>query len=379
MSYVDLGKTVEQHQQRKEIAKKREINSSKKGIFVALFLLALLIGFITLFGKNVVALFDPVSIVGDVSAPKIKEVDGRTNVLIIGVDRRSTGPETSVLTDTLLFASIGRTDGKVSMISLPRDLWVEADSGKGPHFMKINSVYAIDGLTELKKVTENVLGMPVHYYIVVDFNLFRKVIDILGGIDVNVENAFIDYEYPKEGHEADYCGRSNEDVVRLDGQPLYVIFPCRYDKVEFKAGMQTMNGDSALKFARSRHGNNNEGTDFARAHRQQKVIMAVKDKAFSLNTIMDISKIKELYDSYAKSVETNVSLDDIQGFLALSRKTDISTVRSIVLDDRSGADAGGLLYHPSDSSLYGGAYVLIPKANDYAQIRAYVQRYIFGE
>jgi len=107
--------------------------------------------------------------------------------------------------------------------------------------------------------------------------------------------------------------------------------------------------------------------------------MAVKDKALSLNTLMDIKKLKELYDTYATSIETNVTFDDLQGFYALSRRTDMSSVRSIVLDDRSGADAGGILYHPTDTSLYGGAYVLIPQANDFSQIRAYVQRYIFGD
>jgi LCP family protein required for cell wall assembly len=379
MSYVDLGKTVEQHQQKKNLAEKDKKSSSKTGIFVFLSVIVGLIVLGLVFGKKVVALFDPVSIVADMSMPKIKESDGHTNILILGVDRRSTGTETSVLTDTLLFASVGRLDSKVSMISLPRDLWVQANAGKGPHFMKINAVYAVDGTMELKKIMEDVLGMPIHYYVVVDFNLFRRVIDILGGIDVNVENAFVDYEYPIEGREADPCGRSSEDVNRLENQPLYVIFPCRYEKVEFKAGIQKMNGDTALKYARSRKGNNNEGTDFARAHRQQKVIMGVKDKALSVNTILDLNKVKELYDTYAQSVETNIAFDDLKGFYLLSHKTDISSVRSIVLDDRSGADEGGLLYHPTDSSLYGGAYVLIPKASDYSQIRAYVQKYIFGE
>uniref|UniRef100_A0A7C4TLB7 LytR family transcriptional regulator n=1 Tax=candidate division WWE3 bacterium TaxID=2053526 RepID=A0A7C4TLB7_UNCKA len=379
MSYVDLGKTVEQHQQKKDMAEKNQKSSSKAGVFILLGILVALVGFGLLFGKKVAALFDPVSIVSNVATPKIKESDGRTNVLVMGIDRRSNGAETAVLTDTLLFASIGRLDGKVSMISLPRDLWVEANAGKGPHFMKINAVYSVDGVDELKRVVEEVLGMPAHYYVTVDFSLFKKAIDILGGIEINVEHAFIDYEYPVEGREADLCGRSAEDIKKMEDQPTSVVFPCRYERVEFKTGAQKMDGDTALKYARSRKGNNNEGTDFARAHRQQKVIMAVKDKALSLDTILDINKIKELYDTYSENVETNISFEDMKGFYLLSQRTDISSVRSIVLDDRSGADEGGLLYHPTDSSLYGGAYVLIPKATDYSQIRAYVQKYIFGE
>ncbi len=382
MSYVDLGKTVEQHQQKKDPAFKKKNSSTaplRKIVLTTLFLLMGFVGIGVAFGANLSSLFNPVSIVSDMSLPKIKETDGRTNFLVLGVDRRAADIGASVLTDTLLFASIGKSDGNVSMISLPRDLWVKADAGKGTHFMKINAVYAVDGSNELMRIIQDVLGMPVHYYVTVDFNLFRKVIDILGGIDVNVENAFVDYEYPVEGMEASLCGRSAEDIQKLEGQALTLIFPCRYERVEFKAGLQTMDGNTALKYARSRHGTNNEGTDFARAHRQQKVIMAVKDKALSLDTLIDLNKIKELFDASISSVDTNITFDDIKGFYVLAQRFNTTSVRSIVLDDRSGADEGGLLYHPTDSSLYGGAYVLVPKAADYSQIRAYVQRYIFGE
>jgi anionic cell wall polymer biosynthesis LytR-Cps2A-Psr (LCP) family protein len=140
-----------------------------------------------------------------------------------------------------------------------------------------------------------------------------------------------------------------------------------------------MDGDTALKYVRSRKGNNGEGTDFARSKRQQKVIMAIKDKALTLGTIMDVTKLKELYDLYRNNVDTNIDFGDVQGFYLLSQQIEFDSVRSIVLDDRSGANEGGLLYHPSDASLYGGAYVLLPRIGDYSQIHAYVQRYIWGE
>lgn len=384
MRYVDLGKTVEQHQQKKELesanAKKTKGSNKKRRAIVSAVVLAFIVVTAVFFGKDVLALFDPVSIVSTVATPNLEEADGRTNVLLLGMDRRSSGTETSVLTDTLLFASIGRVENNVAMISLPRDLWVKADAGKGAHFMKINSVYASDGVEELVKITEGVLGMPIHYYVVIDFNLFKDAIDILGGIDVEVENSFVDYQYPIEGKEADMCGKGWDEANKMieEGTALYVIFPCRYETVEFEKGLQTMDGATALKFVRSRKGNNGEGTDFARSKRQQLVIMAIKDKALTLDTIMDVTKLKELYDLYKNNVDTNIDFGDIQGFYLLSQQIDFDSVRSIVLDDRSGADEGGLLYHPEDDSLYNG-WVLIPRAGDYSQIHAYVQRYIWGE
>jgi len=380
MQYVDLTKTVEKHQQKKVLKEKQAEARPRKKRFIAIFVILLTILFAILFRENITSLFSPVSIVSNIVRPNLKSVDGRTNVLILGKDERSFGPVKSVLTDTLLFASIGNNEGNVAMISLPRDLWVKANGGN-PHFLKINSVYKVDGIDELLNIVQDVLGMPIHYYVVVDFNLFKETIDTLGGVEVDVDQAFIDYEYPIEGKENEICGRSPEEAQKMLDAKIadVIIFPCRYQTISFEAGKQVMDGETALKYVRSRKGTNSEDNDFARAHRQQKVIMAVKDKVLNLETILDLGKIRGLYDIYSKNIDTNVNFDDVQGFWFLSQKIKFDSVRSIVLDDRSGAEEGGLLYSPTDTSLYGGAYILLPKAGDYSQIRAYVQRYIFGE
>lgn len=358
MRYVDLGNTVSRQQKEKEIFEK---NTKKKKKFK---IAAIVTGIIVLaagglfLSRDASALFSPISIVSNIAQVNLDQTDGRINVLILGVDSRKTGPEQyNKLTDTMLFASIGRYDGNVAMISLPRDLWVKTPDG---YFEKINAVYTYGGADSTAAVTENVLGVPVHYYAVVDFELFKDVIDILGGVEVDVDNTFDDYYYPVEGKEN---APENE----------------RYETVHFDAGTQVMDGDRALKYVRSRKGTNNEGTDFARSKRQQKVIMAIKDKMLSLDTLMNPSKLKKLYDTYAQNVDTNMNFDDLQGLYLLSKKLDYKNIKSIVLDDRSLADEGGLLYSPTDTSLYGGRYVLIPRAGDYSQIHAYVQRYIFGE
>ena len=347
MKYVDVYKT-------KEASKEPKKFGSKLYPAIALGVLALLVvGFFVTKGH-----VKPISIIANATIIDLKETDGRTNILLLGSDKRSFGEmsENATLTDTILVASIGKFDKDVVLISIPRDLWVDLPSGGQE---KINAVYAFEGVDGTKKVIEEVLGIPIHYHALVTFDLFRESIDALGGIDVEVANSFTDYQYPIEGKET---APENE----------------RYEVITFQKGVQHMDGNTALKFARSRKGDNNEGTDFARAKRQQAVIAAIKQKAMSLPTLLNLQKINDLYSAYAKNVETNLSITDIGNFYLLSQQINIDKLISIVLDDRSSPDEGGLLYSPVDKTLYGGRYVLIPQTGDYSQIHAYVQKYLFG-
>lgn len=330
--------------------------SGIKKLISSTLLLIIIGGVLFLYRNDVMALFNPVHIVANINRADLKGTDGRTNILLIGSDERSVGNIETVLTDTLLVASIGRVEKDVVLMSLPRDLWVESPQG---YYTKINAIYANGDGEEVSTVVKEVLGIPIHYYAVVDFNLFKDTIDILGGIEVEVEKAFSDTQFPVEGKE-------NAPINE------------RYQTISFDAGVQVMDGDTALKFVRSRKGNNLEGTDFARSARQQKVITAIKNKSLSLETIINPLKLKELYDAYSKNVDTNVTFSDVQNFYLLSQQIDFDKVISVVLDDRSAANEGGLLYSPEDTSLYGGAYVLLPKAGDFSQMHAYVQRYVFG-
>ena len=140
-----------------------------------------------------------------------------------------------------------------------------------------------------------------------------------------------------------------------------------------------MNSTTALEFVRSRHGDNGENTDFARARRQQEVISAAKAKALSLDTLLNPTKMKGLYDAYSANVVTNIDFQTAQSFYLLSQKLDFTKVVSVVLDNNSEADKGGLLYHPVDSTLYSNQWVLIPQTGDFSQIHAYFQKYLFGE
>jgi len=300
----------------------------------------------------------PIQIIANATVIDLKETDGRTNVLVLGSDQRDSGPEVGhALTDTILVASIGKFDKDVVLISVPRDLWVELSGGG---YEKINAVYAFEGADGIKKAIEKVLGIPIHYHTLINFQLFKEVIDILGGVDVEITSTFTDYTYPVEGKEN---ASENE----------------RYETIHFEQGPQHMDGVTALKFVRSRHGDNGEGTDFARSRRQQAVIAAIKKKVLNVGVLINPMKLKGLYDTYSKNVDSNMDFMTIENFYMLSQQIDFEKIVSIVLDDRSSADQGGLLYAPTDTTLYGGRYVLVPQTGNFDQIHAYVQKYLFGK
>src|SRR3989344_7876927 len=170
---------------------------------------------------------------------KIESINNRTNILILG--KGDVVHEAPDLTDTMIFVSVSHSSSSINLISLPRDIWI-------PELRtKLNSVYywgnkkqPDGGLVLAEASVEEIVGQPVHYAVVVDFNGFKKIIDILGGIEIDVEMSFTDEKYPIPGRENDLC----------DGDKEY---KCRYETIHFAQGKQVMSGETALKFVRSRN------------------------------------------------------------------------------------------------------------------------------
>src|SRR4030042_739908 len=214
----------------------------------------------------------------------VEEIDGRTNILILG--KGGEGHEAPDLTDTMLFLSLNYKDKKTTIISLPRDIWL-------PELRtKLNSVYYWGnkkedrgGIILAKASVEEILGQPVHYAVVLDFSGFKEIIDILGGVEVDVETSFTDAKYPISGRENDLCNNDPE-------------YKCRYETLRFTLGRQLMDGETALKFARSRNAEGDEGTDFARQKRQQKIIKAIEEKILDNGTLFSPGKLLRLKDEF---------------------------------------------------------------------------------
>ncbi len=256
--------------------------------------------------------------------PLVGEENDRINILLLGIG--GPGHEGSNLSDTNIIASIRPTTKDVALISIPRDLMVKMPVY---NYQKINAVHAYNELRnpglgpELsRQFFAEQFETPIPYYIRVDFKAFEDIIDAVGGITVNVGKSFVDYRYPNPGKAegADCVGETEAS-------------PCRYLKVSFTTGEEKMNGRRALMFARSRHGSNGEGSDFARSRRQQQVLLALKEKVLSLGTLGNPVALKNIMDSVANHVSTNLTFNDLLAMAGFARTIESEKVKTVVLDD----------------------------------------------
>lgn len=304
----------------------------------------------------------------------LKEFDGRINILLLGIGGGV--HEGADLTDTLIFASINPTKNSVTLVSIPRDLWVPELSKYCNDCGKINTAYAIGGLPLAEKTVSKILNQPIGYGARLNFNGFTQAVDLVGGLDVNIDRTFDDFEYPIDGKENDPCGHKPEDLAALASSSSQLKeFPCRYKHIHFDKGKTHLNGENALEYVRSRHALADEGTDFARSARQEKVIKAFKDKIFSLQTLINPVRLIGLYNILKSNIDTDIKKDELDDFVRLFQSLKNTKVESAVIDyGDTEKKRPGLLINPPISSIYNFEWVLIPRIGNgnFQEIQGYV-------
>lgn len=281
----------------------------------------------------------------------LKPVNDSIGMLILGIPGAPyDGP---YLSDTLIAVHVNLKTNHVTLISLPRDIWSPAIKEK------INAAYAIGrakrkdgGLILAKAEIGAIVGFPIDYGTAITFNTFEKLIDTLGGVDVKVEKSFTDDEFPVPGKADDPC----------NGDPEY---KCRYMSVSFDAGEQHMDGKKALIFARSRHAVGSEGSDFARAKRQQIIIQAMKDKILEVVKKRDMNKLSEIYATLDTTIERDITNEQLAALTFHIVKSGSFEHTSTRLPPE--------LFKVPPLYEYEGRYVLVPKGGSYNQIHSSVE------
>lgn len=305
-------------------------------------------------GNNLVAQFGSGSIVSAfrflVGAGDRKiagENEDRINILLLGIGgEQHPGGQ---LTDTIIVASLRPSDGAAALLSIPRDL-VAPIPNVG--WKKINYAQAYGraqagdekdaGPRVAAQTVENITDLPIHYYVKLDFAGFKKIVDALGGIRVNVPDGFTDNQYPDENFG--------------------------FAPVSFEAGWQNFDGERALKYARSRHGNNKQGSDFARAGRQQALLSAFQTKLLSFSTLLQPQKIAKAIEALEEHLETNLEVWQALRLVALAKKVNADKVKQLTL---SNAPDGLLVSEIGED----GAYNLRPRlgAGNFSEIQKLAQ------
>lgn len=237
--------------------------------------------------------------------------DGTYDVLILGTH--------GSLTDTIMVASINEAKKKISLFSVPRDLYING--------RKINGYYNAYGVDTLERMVESVTGLTIDNYVQVDLEGFVQVVDLLGGLDIYVDKAIYDGLYPntKGG----------------------------YDAYSIAVGQYHMNGADALKYARSREST----SDFDRAARQQKILSSLRTKLTQLDSVMEMKDLTGIFQTGLTYTKTDLNLLDIVGYYYDYQDYDLST--GFVLT------SSNYLYSMINE---GGAYILLPKTGNYDQI-----------
>ena len=266
---------------------------------------------------------------------------GYKNLLILGVDTLETRGNSTPLTDSIILTSINLKTGQISLLPLPRDLWSEA------YQTRINALYTY-GLERYpdnpeqfsQEVISEMTNLEIHHTLVISMESVAEIIDLVGGVEINVEEGFIDPEFPRT--DVDVTTETDPDNL--------------YETVEFKTGLQKMDGSTALKYIRSRHGNNNQNTDDSRSLRQQTVIQSLAVRLLNKDILLNAQKSGQLYRYYLDNFNDDLPLTELIGV----GRTLLPLRKLIRLESASlsiyPADPAGAIEHPPQY-LYDGQWV----------------------
>ncbi len=260
----------------------------------------------------------------------------RVNVLIMGIDRRPK-ENCPCRTDTMMLATLDPQTMTAALLAMPRDLYVPIP-GIGEDRINTANVYGDSrklpggGPALAEKTVEQTLGRPVHHYVIVDFAGFRKIVDQLNGIDIVVPKAIDDPLYPDDKYG--------------------------YKPIHIPAGKVHMNGELALAYARTRHGD----SDFGRMKRQTQVLMAIRDKALQLNVL---PQLPALLQTVWGTVRTDLSPQDVIALAQIASQVRTQNITTASIDETMVAEyrtsAGAAVLRPDGAKIGQLVDRLIPR------------------
>ena len=291
------------------------------------FLLVVSVVAALVYGAYIVSIVAKISTNSWQFGPLLADSSGRTNVLVLGVG--DPGHAGEQLTDTMMLLSLDAGTQKAAQVSLPRDTRVQIP---GFGFSKINAANAYGGVNLAEQTVSNTLEIPIHYYLKTNFSGLKNLVDAVGGVDVDVKERLRDPEYPCDADQTKSCG------------------------LDIRAGIQHMDGTTALQYVRCRKGTC--GNDFGRAARQQELIRLLKPKVIDPHLLLHPMKLTKIVDAGQKGIQTDLGLIQLLS-LATSLRSDGNQTNNLVLSTSPG---GYLRSDPQGSS------DLLPIGGDFSAI-----------
>lgn len=287
----------------------------------------------------------PISVGSEMLAGLAAQPQSDYRFLILGTDEVPGSNRGAVLTDTILIATYTPADSKVRLLSLPRDFYLQ------DYQTKINALYYYsneqtgDPTVLPTQALSAVLGVDFDHVVVVTMEDIAALIDQVGGIEVDVPTAFEDPLFPRSGVD-----------VTTERDPAVL-----YETLRFAAGPQRMDGETAIKYVRTRHSADlNEGTDQARIRRQQQVISALVSRMSSEQVLANPQTLGQMYRWYSRRFARQVPLTTLgnigRAVLSVGVAPQVESVSLPISDGVNSPDGQAVLVHPALSK-YGGQWV----------------------
>jgi LCP family protein required for cell wall assembly len=334
----------------------------KRAVITLFILLVLIGGFVAgkfiynahkLFGGNILSVLHTTKLKG--------EDEGRVNILLAGNSSDDPGHNGANLTDSIMVVSIDTKSHKMFMLSIPRDLWVKVD---GSGHQKINEAYVTGedegfdengypkgGMGQLEQVVSQDLGIPIHYYALIDYNALKQSVDSVGGIDLTIKS-----DDPRGLYDPNIDWTTKGPLVKLTNGPHHLT------------------GQQALNLARARGDAYNSygfaGSDFDRTEHQREMLVALKSKAVSAGTVSNPAKLTKLSDAIGNNVKTDFTLPEVHRLYDITKDIGGNNIKSLSLNDDNGKNLLKSYSTPSGQS------ALIPAAglDNWYEIQSFVNR-----
>ncbi len=264
--------------------------------------------------------------------------DGWINILLLG--RPGANNPAPDLTDSIILASF--KDNKALFISIPRDFYVKIP--QNGNYRKINSLISLGyDQSVLREIATSITGKQIHYSILVDLELLKQITNYLNGINILVAEDIYDPLFPGLNHS--------------------------YDPFKIKKGWRHLDGETLLKYIRTRYGF--EG-DFGRMKRQQQVLASIKTKINNLNSFQNFNFILSLYNKFQDHISTKLNIAEIKALWLKTKKLDIGSSGAFSLTSRTPE----LLKESYVPTNQGRMFILSPKEglSNYTKIQNYVNK-----
>ncbi len=263
-------------------------------------------------------------------------MEKRINFLILGM-RGKDDPNGGLLADSSIIVSVRPFDNKIALISIPRDLFVFMPGLNESR--KLNEAYEIGekqnsgkGLEYAKSVFSDISGVPIHFAVIVNFKAFKDLINSLGGVELNLQKSFVEAVPFEEG------------------------------SISLPAGRQTIDGETALLYARARM----SSSDFDRSKRQQEIIKAIYGKIAKTGIILNPYRLDKLLDIMEANIRTDMQFWEMTEALKIFSKLKDLSINTKVID--TGSEK--ILYSAFTGE---GAFILLPTGDDYTKIHEVVK------